>query len=122
MNSNFRMFAALCLICGGLSAFFLLKGEDTSYSGFRSDRSFGGSGISALTYYLVWSKSDRKEIARTEGQVAVLRAMAEAAPSSALPDLMKRNIDLAIMFGIAAAILAIAPRFAQWRRRIRNRR
>jgi hypothetical protein len=107
-NSRFRVLVALCLICAGLSAFFLLKGEDTTYFEFQSSRSFGTSGISALTYYLVWSESEREDVATKEGVVSILSAMAGGSSASTLPDRMERNIVLAILFALASAALGIA--------------
>ena len=108
VNSNFRALLALCLICAGLSAAFLLKGEDTTYYGFHSSRSFGTTGISAFTYYLVWTESDREDVATKEGVVSILSAMAGGSTPSTLPDRMERNIFLAILFGMASASLGIA--------------
>jgi hypothetical protein len=108
VNSNFRALSALCVICASLSAFFLLKGEDTTYFEFHSSRSFGMSGVSALTYYLVWPESKREEVATKEGLVAIWSAMAGGSRSSTLPDRMERNIILATILGMASAILGIA--------------
>lgn len=99
---------ALCVICAGLSAAILLKGEDTTYYAFASTRSFGSSGISAFTYYCVWPESQRRTVADNEEFAAILRAMAGDLPSSDLPDRMRRNLILAIAFGAASAAFAIA--------------
>jgi hypothetical protein len=108
LKSNWQVLLAACVLCAGLSAAFLLKGEDTNYYGVASGTSFGTSGVSAYTYYFVWPKSQRETVAQNEEFVAILNAMSENLPTSDLPDRMRRNIILAIVFGTASAILAIA--------------
>jgi len=108
LKSDWRVLLALCVVCAGLSAAFLLKGEDTTYYGFASARSFGTTGISAYTYYFVWAESQRETVAQNEEFVAILQAMVGDLPSSDMSDRMRRNIILAILFGTASAIFAIA--------------
>jgi hypothetical protein len=107
-NPAFRLLLMLCLICAGLSAVFLLKGEDTTYFEFHASRSFGTAGISALTYYFVWPEAKREEVSTKESVVAVLNAMGGGDTPSTLPDRMKRNLALAIAFGVLSAMLGIA--------------
>jgi hypothetical protein len=108
VKQNWRACLVLCMVCAGLSAACLLKGEDTTYFGFASETSFGTRGISAYTYYFVWPKDQRETVARNEEFVAVLQNMGGGLPASTLPERERRNLILAILFGAASAGLAIA--------------
>src|ERR1700734_2726385 len=94
-RSNWRALLALCVICAGLSAAYLLKGEDTTYYGSASTGSVGTRGVSAFTYYFVWPEADRQEVAQNEEFVAIMGAMVGDLPASDLHDRMLRNLILA---------------------------
>ena len=108
LKANWQVFLAACVLCAGFSAAFLLKGEDLTYYGFASETSFGTRGVSAYTYYFVWPESQRETVAQNEEVVAVLQSMAGGQQASDMTGRMRRNIILAIVFGLVSAALALA--------------
>jgi hypothetical protein len=58
-------------VCASFALFFLLKGEDSFCGGLTTfDKgngyTFNANGISAFTYYFVWTKSERHSVSKTE--------------------------------------------------------
>jgi hypothetical protein len=108
LKANWQVFLAVCVLCAGLAAACLLKGEDSTYYGVDPDGSFATHGVSAYKYYFVWPKSQRETVAQNEEFVAILQSMGGGLVSTDLSTRMQRNIILALFFGAISATLAIA--------------